>query len=76
MHATSNCKLILSQEISLEQGSMSFVNPLTALAMLDKTKSGKHQAIIHTAAASSLGRMLNRIFIPEGIPIINVVRRE
>lgn len=55
---------------------MSFVNPLTALAMLDKTKTGNHQAIIHTAAASSLGRMLNRLFNEENIPIINVVRRE
>ena len=54
---------------------MSFVNPLTALAMLDKTKAGKHKAIIFTAAASSLGRMLNRLFIEEEIPIINVVRR-
>ena len=55
---------------------MSFVNTLTALAMLDKTKTGSHKAIIHTAAASSLGRMLNRLFIQEEIPIINVVRRE
>jgi NADPH2:quinone reductase len=67
---------MLTQEITLEQGSMSFVNPLTALAMLDKTKTGGHKAIIHTAAASSLGRMLNRIFAPEEIPIINVVRKE
>lgn len=52
------------------------MNPLTALAMLEKTKEGGHKAIIHTAAASSLGRMLNRLFIPEGIPIINVVRRD
>lgn len=55
---------------------MSFVNPLTALAMLEKTKSGSHKAIIHTAAASSLGRMLNRLFNDAEIPIINVVRRE
>jgi len=68
--------MTLPNEITLEQGSMSFVNPLTALAMLDKTKTGGHKAIIHTAAASSLGRMLNRIFAPEEIPIINVVRKE
>lgn len=55
---------------------MSFVNPLTALAMLEKTQAGGHKAIVHTAAASSLGRMLNRLFNSEGIPIINIVRRE
>lgn len=68
--------MVLPNDVTLEQGSMSFVNPLTALAMLEKAKDGGHKAIIHTAAASSLGRMLNRIFIPEGIPIINIVRRE
>jgi len=67
--------MTLPSEITLDHGSMSFVNPMTALAMLDKTQAGGHKAIIHTAAASSLGRMLNRIFIPEDIPIINVVRR-
>jgi NADP-dependent 3-hydroxy acid dehydrogenase YdfG len=55
---------------------MSFVNPLTAIVMLDKVKSANIKAIIHTAAASSLGRMMNRLFNSEGIPIINVVRRE
>jgi hypothetical protein len=41
---------------------MSFVNPLTAIVMLDKVKSAHIKAIVHTAAASSLGRMMNRLF--------------
>lgn len=55
---------------------MSFVNPLTAIVMLNKVKSAGVKAIVHTAAASSLGRMMNRLFSNEGIPIINVVRRD
>jgi hypothetical protein len=41
---------------------MSFVNPLTAIIMLNKVKDAKIKTIIHTAAASSLGRMMNKLF--------------
>lgn len=68
--------MTLPSEISIEQGSMSFVNPLTAMAMLDIVQSGSYKAMIHTAAASSLGRMLNRLFQAEEIPLINIVRRD
>ena len=68
--------MTLPNEISIEQGSMSFVNPLTAMAMLDIVQSGGYKAMIHTAAASSLGRMLNRLFQSENIPLINIVRRD
>jgi hypothetical protein len=54
---------------------MSLVNPLTAVAMLDILQSKKVKAVILTAAASSLGKMLNRYFTPENIVVINVVRR-
>jgi len=54
---------------------MSFVNPLTAMAMLDLAKSKKTKAVIVDAAASSLGRMLNRFLPPEGIEVLNIVRR-
>jgi NADPH:quinone reductase-like Zn-dependent oxidoreductase len=43
---------------------MSFVNPLTAMAMLDIAQSKKVKAVIINAAASSLGRMLNRFLPP------------
>lgn len=55
---------------------MSFVNPLTAIAMLDLANNKKAKCVIINAAASSLGRMLNRFLPPEGIEIINIVRRE
>ena len=55
---------------------MSFVNPLTAMAMLDIAKAKPTKAVIVNAAASSLGRMLNRLLPGEGIEIINIVRRQ
>lgn len=62
--------------MSFEHASMSFVNPLTAMAMLDIAESKKIKTVIVNAAASSLGRMLNRFLPPEGVQIINIVRRE
>lgn len=53
--------------MSFEHASMSFVNPLTAIAMLDLANTKKSKAVIINAAASSLGRMLNRFLPPEGI---------
>ena len=55
---------------------MSFVNPLTAMALLDYAKSKKTKTVIANAAASALGRMFNRLIPPEGIEIINIVRKE
>jgi NADPH:quinone reductase len=68
--------LPLDQSVSLEQGAMSMVNPLTACAFLEITKKGGHKAIVLTAAASALGQMGNRLGRSKGIQIINVVRRE
>ncbi len=68
--------LPLDQSVSLEQGAMSTVNPLTAYAFLEITKKGGHKAIVLTAAASALGQMVNRLGRSEGVQIINVVRRE
>lgn len=62
--------------MSFEHASMSFVNPLTAMAMLDYAKQNKTKTVIMDAAASQLGRMANRLLPPEGINIINVVRKE
>ena len=33
-----------------------------------------HSALAHTAAASNLGQMLNRICIEDGVPLVNIVR--
>ncbi len=58
-----------------EQGASCFVNPLTALAMVETMRTEGHTAIVHTAAASNLGQMLNRICLADGVQLINIVRR-
>jgi NADPH:quinone reductase-like Zn-dependent oxidoreductase len=64
----------LSKKVTDEQGAMSLVNPLTALAFFDITKQGKHKAIINNAAASSLGRMVELLGEKYHVPVINLVR--
>lgn len=66
----------LKAAVSLEQGAMLLVNPLTALALFEIAKRGKHAAIVSTAAASALGRMIVRLGARHGVPIINIVRRQ
>jgi NADPH:quinone reductase len=56
-------------------GASSFVNPLTALGMVETMRSEGHSALVHTAAASNLGQMLNRICMSDGVPLVNIVRR-
>jgi NADPH2:quinone reductase len=68
--------LPLNQSVSLEQGAMSFINPLTASAFLEIAKRGGHKAIVLTAAASALGQMVNRLGRSEGVQVINVVHRD
>lgn len=62
--------------VSSEQGSMMLVNPMTAMAFIQLAKEGKHRALVNNAAASSLGKMLIRLTMREGIPLINIVRKE
>ena len=59
-----------------KDGASSFVNPLTALSMVETMKMEGHTALVHTAAASNLGQMLNRICIADGVDLVNVVRRQ
>ena len=66
----------LDSSVSLEQGAMSIINPLTASAFLEITKDGGHQAIVLTAAASALGQMVNRLGQNEGVQVINIIRRD
>lgn len=56
-------------------GASSFVNPLTALGMVETMRMENHTALVHTAAASNLGQMLNRLCIDEQVPLVNIVRR-
>lgn len=66
----------LPDEVDVRAGASSFVNPLTALGMTETMRLEGHQALVHTAAASNLGQMLNRICLADGIPLVNIVRRE
>ena len=56
------------------EGASCFVNPLTSLGMTETMRREGHKALVHTAAASNLGQMLNKICIKEGIALVNIVR--
>jgi NADPH:quinone reductase len=58
------------------EGASSFVNPLTALGMVETMRREGHTALVHTAAASNLGQMLNRICIKDKIALVNIVRSD
>ncbi len=65
----------LPKNLSLEQGAMLIVNPMTAISFFDIAKNEKHAAIVSTAAAGALGRMIIRLGRQHGLPVINIVRR-
>ena len=58
-----------------KDGASSFVNPLTALCMIETMNLEGHTALVHTAAASNLGQMLNRICLDGGVDLVNIVRK-
>jgi len=55
-------------------GASAFVNPLTALGMIETMRSEGHTALVHTAAASNLGQMLTRLCLKDGVNLVNIVR--
>jgi NADPH2:quinone reductase len=71
--AADSC-LPLPEGTAPVQGCAAFVNPLTALGMVDTMRREGHAALVHTAAASNLGQMLNRLCRKEGIALVNIVR--
>lgn len=68
--------LLLPEDATPADGASSFVNPLTALGMVETMRREGHTALVHTAAASNLGQMLNRICRQDGIGLVNIVRRQ
>jgi NADPH:quinone reductase-like Zn-dependent oxidoreductase len=56
-------------------GASSFVNPMTALGMVETMRLENHVGLVHTAAASNLGQMLNRLCIAEQVPLVSIVRK-
>jgi len=67
--------LVLPEGVSARDGASSFVNPLTALGMLETMRREGHSGLVHTAAASNLGQMLVKLCISDGVPLVNVVRK-
>lgn len=59
-----------------QDAASSFVNPLTALGMVETMEMEGHSALVHTAAASSLGQMLNKICLAQNVPLVNIVRNQ
>lgn len=57
------------------EGASYFINPLTVLGMVETMRREGHTALVHTAAASNLGQMLNRICLADRIGLVNIVRR-
>ena len=68
--------MIMNEGTTPEQAAAGCVNPFTALAMVETMKMENHKAIINTAAASNLGQMLLKVCKADGIPLINIVRRQ
>ncbi|MFT3838857.1 MAG: zinc-binding dehydrogenase [Myxococcaceae bacterium] len=67
--------LPLPDDVTAAEGASAFVNPLTALSMVETMRREGHHALVHTAAASNLGQMLQRLCLKDGIELVNVVRR-
>ena len=66
--------LVLPDGVGAAAGASAFVNPMTVLGMIATMRDEGHRGIVHTAAASNLGQMLNRVCIEDGIPLVNIVR--
>ncbi len=66
--------LPLPEGATVADGASCFVNPLTALGMVETMRREGHTALVHTAAASNLGQMLNKICIQDGVQLVNIVR--
>ena len=66
--------LVLHDGTTPTEGASCFVNPLTALGMVETMRRENHKALVHTAAASNLGQMLNKICQKDGVSLVNIVR--
>ena len=71
----SQC-LLMHDGVTPAEGASCFVNPLTALGMVETMHLEGHTALVHTAAASNLGQMLNKICIKDGVDLVNIVRKQ
>jgi NADPH2:quinone reductase len=67
--------LVLPDGTTPAEGASCFVNPLTALGMVATMRLEGHKALVHTAAASNLGQMLQKICLNDGVDLVNIVRK-
>ncbi len=67
--------LVLPEGTTPAEGASCFVNPLTALGMVETMRLEGHTALGHTAAASNLGQMLQKICLQDGVSLVNIVRK-
>ena len=67
--------LELQEGATARDGASSFVNPLTALGMVETMRREGHSGLVHTAAASNLGQMLVKLCLADGVPLVNIVRK-
>ncbi len=68
--------LVLPPGTSAAEGASCFVNPLTSQGMVETMRLEDHKALVHTAAASNLGQMLNKLCIADGVGLVNIVRSQ
>lgn len=76
MVTSANLCMPLRRQVNAEQGATMLVNPLTAWALMERARVDQHRAVVQTAAASALGRMILRLGQRFAIPVVNVVRRK
>ena len=63
--------------VPIEDCASFFVNPYTAIGIIDTAKNKEgNSAFVHTAAASQLGQMIVKLAPEENVTVINVVRRK
>jgi len=67
--------LVLPAGSPARDGASAFVNPLTALGMVETMRREGHSGLVHTAAASNLGQMLVKLCLEDGVPLVNIVRK-
>lgn len=68
--------LPLPADLPLGVGASSFVNPLTAMALVGEVRRAHQWSAISTAAGGALGAMIRRRAKEKGVKIINIVRRD
>lgn len=76
VYADKNEIMVFPDSVNVDEIACSFVNPVTTCSIVDMTIQGGHKALIHSAACSSLGKMLVKLCKKHDLPLINIVRRE